>query len=87
MLLRPAVLVLVIAFTAGAAVARDVNTLNSSEAPIHVATESGSDAQRSACTLDVLRLCSQFIPDVNGIVACLKLQRSNLSSACRAVFH
>jgi hypothetical protein len=87
MLLRSAVLVLAIAFTTAAAVARDVNSPNSSDTPIHVATESGSDAERSACTLDVVRLCRQFIPDVNGIVACLKLQRSNLSPACRAVFH
>lgn len=86
MLLRPAVLMPVIVLTTAVAVARDVETPNSSDSPIHVATESGSDAQRSACTADVLRLCGRFIPNVNGIIACLKLQRPNLSPACRAVF-
>ena len=46
----------------------------------------GSDAQRQACTPDVFRLCGQFIPDVTGIVACLKTQKPNLSSECRATF-
>jgi hypothetical protein len=86
MLLRAAVLMPAIVLTAAVAVALDVGTPKSSNAPIHVATESGSDAQRSACTPDVLRLCGRFIPDVNGIVACLKLQRLNLSPGCRAVF-
>jgi hypothetical protein len=85
MLLRPAVLIPVIVLTT--AVALDDATPSPSDAPIHVAAESGSNAQRSACTLDVFRLCRQFIPDVNGIIACLKLQRSNLSPACRTLFH
>ena len=46
----------------------------------------GSDAQRQACTPDVFRLCGQFIPDVTGIVACLKTQKPNLSPDCRATF-
>jgi len=46
----------------------------------------GSDAQRQACTQDVFRLCGQFIPDVTGIVACLKTQKPNLSPDCRATF-
>jgi hypothetical protein len=87
MLLRPAVLIPVIVLTTAVAGARDDATPNTSDAPIHIATESSSDAQRSACTPDVFRLCRQFIPDIDGIVACLKLQRSNLSPACRAVFH
>jgi hypothetical protein len=87
MLLRSAVLIPVIVLTAAVAVARDDATPNTSDTSIHVATESASDTQRSACTTDVVRLCRQFIPDVNGIVACLKLQRSSLSPACRAVFH
>jgi hypothetical protein len=53
--------------------------------PIPVSTQS-SDAQRSACTPDVFRLCGQYIPDVDNIVGCLRLQRTNLSPACRAVF-
>jgi hypothetical protein len=46
----------------------------------------GSDAQRQACTPDVFRLCGQFIPDVTGIVTCLKAQKPNLSPDCRATF-
>ena len=46
----------------------------------------GSDAQRQACTPDVFRLCGQFVPDVTGIVACLKAQKPNLSPDCRATF-
>jgi hypothetical protein len=87
MLLRSAVLIPVIVLTTAVAAARDDATPNPSDAPIHVATESSSDAQRSACTPDVFRLCWQVIPDINEIVACLKLRRSNLSPACRAVFH
>jgi hypothetical protein len=87
MLLRPKVLIPVLVLTTAVADARDDVTPNTSDAQIHLATESSSDAQRSACTPDVLRLCRQFIPDISGIVACLKLQRSNLSPACRAVFH
>jgi hypothetical protein len=87
MLLRPAVLIPVIVLTTAVAVARDDATPNASDAPIHIAAEPSSNAQRSACTPDVLHMCRQFIPDINEIVACLKMQRSNLSPACRAVFH
>jgi hypothetical protein len=65
--------------------ASDTNHGPSPTTPIPVSTQS-SDAQRSACTPDVFRLCGQYIPDVDGIVGCLKLQRINLSPACRAVF-
>jgi len=43
------------------------------------------DAQ-SACTPDVFRLCSQFIPNRGPIVTCLIRSRALLSPACRAVF-
>ncbi len=42
--------------------------------------------QRAACTPDVQRLCNQYIPDVQQIVACLKQQQANLSPACADVF-
>jgi hypothetical protein len=47
--------------------------------------QSTQDAQ-SACTPDVFRLCSQFIPNRDPIVACLIRSRAALSPACRAVF-
>jgi hypothetical protein len=45
----------------------------------------GTAEQRQACTGDVFRLCSSDIPNVDRIVACLKRQRTSLSSACQAV--
>ena len=39
-----------------------------------------------ACTPDVWRLCSDQIPDVNRIVACLRQNTPQLSNGCRAVF-
>ena len=46
----------------------------------------GTWEQRMACTPDVWRLCSDQMPDVNGIVACLRQNKPQLSSGCRAVF-
>ena len=39
-----------------------------------------------ACTPDVYRLCSQFIPDEDAIVGCLKRNLPNLSTGCHRVF-
>ena len=39
-----------------------------------------------ACTPDVMRLCSDQIPDTNRIVACLRQNTALLGSSCRAVF-
>ncbi len=47
---------------------------------------SGSEEARRACTPDVFRLCSEFIPDADKITACLKRKQSQLSPACKAVF-
>jgi hypothetical protein len=49
------------------------------------AEERGTAAQRAACTPDVFRLCLSEIPSVDGIVACLKREKANLSSGCRTV--
>ena len=46
----------------------------------------GTWEQQMACTGDVWRLCSDQIPDVNGITACLRRNTPNLSDGCRAVF-
>ena len=37
------------------------------------------------CTPDVMRLCQDFIPDRERIVACLKAKRRSLSDGCRQV--
>ena len=34
------------------------------------------------CTPDVMRLCSEFIPDADRIVVCLKAKRRQLSPSC-----
>lgn len=46
----------------------------------------GSQSDQQACTDDVFRLCNQFVPDEQRIIACLNQNRRNLSSACQAVF-
>ena len=46
----------------------------------------GTMEQQMACTPDVWRLCSDQIPDVDRIVACLRQNTPNLSNECRAVF-
>jgi hypothetical protein len=35
-----------------------------------------------ACTPDVMRLCSEFIPNPDPIVRCLRAKRAQLSPAC-----
>lgn len=44
----------------------------------------GTSAQRAACTPDVFRLCSSEIPNVDGIIACLRREKAHLSGGCRA---
>lgn len=41
-----------------------------------------SQAVQQACTPDAMRLCSEFIPDVAKITACMKAKHSQLSSTC-----
>jgi hypothetical protein len=45
----------------------------------------GTAEQRQACTPDVFRLCSMFIPDADQITACLKAKSVELSDPCRLV--
>ncbi|SRR6266700_8417294 len=46
----------------------------------------GTPEQQQACQPDAMRLCSEFIPDVERIIACMTKNRLRLSPACRAVF-
>jgi hypothetical protein len=46
----------------------------------------GTLEQRLACTPDVLRLCSEYIPDADQITLCLRQKSAELSDACRTVF-
>ena len=38
----------------------------------------------SACIMDALTLCGQFIPDRERVAACLKSNHSRVSTDCRA---
>jgi len=44
----------------------------------------GTLEQRMACTPDVFRLCSAFIPNADEITICLKEKNVELSDACAA---
>jgi hypothetical protein len=46
----------------------------------------GTLEQRLACTPDVLRLCSAFIPNADEITICLREKNVELSDACKTVF-
>jgi hypothetical protein len=46
----------------------------------------GTLEQRLACTPDVLRLCSAFIPNADEITICLRERNAELSDACRTAF-
>src|SRR5882757_1296683 len=48
--------------------------------------QQGTPEQQQACQPDVMRLCGNFIPDVDRIVACLKYNEPNLNPACHDVF-
>ena len=42
--------------------------------------------QRAACEPDAMRLCNQYVPDVQRVSDCMSHYRRYLSPACRAVF-
>lgn len=42
--------------------------------------------QEQMCTSDAFRLCSDAIPDVQRVTACMIAKQSQLSSGCKAVF-
>jgi|AmaraimetFIIA100_FD_contig_31_16572009_length_575_multi_7_in_0_out_0_1 hypothetical protein len=42
-----------------------------------------SEEARQACTPDAMRLCSEFVPDVQRVTACMMRKRAQLSAACR----
>src|SRR5882757_5863191 len=48
--------------------------------PTPAAAQASDAADR--CTPDVMRLCSEFVPDADRIVVCLKKKRRQLSPSC-----
>jgi hypothetical protein len=42
--------------------------------------------QQQACTPDAMRLCGEYVPDVERITACMIARKSQLSPECRQFF-
>jgi hypothetical protein len=42
--------------------------------------------QQQRCQGDAMRLCGEFVPDVDRITACMIAKYSSLSEGCKAVF-
>ena len=47
--------------------------------------EVSQDAQQ-ACTPDAMRLCGEFVPNVDAITACMIQKKAQLSPQCRVFF-
>jgi hypothetical protein len=47
------------------------------------AAAQGSAEQRRACAPDAVRLCGEFIPNVEKVTACMTAKKADLSGACR----
>ena len=60
--------------------------LLSATVPLAPSFSQGTLEQRMACTPDVLRLCSAFIPDADEITICLRERRAELTDACKTAF-
>ena len=45
----------------------------------------GTPDERRACTPDVFRLCSAYIPDSDEIATCLRAKSAELSDPCREI--
>jgi hypothetical protein len=50
------------------------------------AAAQGTPQQRAACEEEARWLCSNYIPDVDAITACMVRNRHLLSPKCRAMF-
>lgn len=50
------------------------------------AAAQGTPEQRAACEGDAMRLCSEFVPDVQRVTACMSQKRRYLSPRCRVYF-
>ncbi|TMJ91118.1 MAG: hypothetical protein E6G77_26325 [Alphaproteobacteria bacterium] len=51
------------------------------------AAQQWTPQQRVACEPDAMRLCNQYIPDVQRVSACMSAYRRYLSPTCRAVLY
>jgi hypothetical protein len=55
-------------------------------ASLPTAAQQWTPKQRAACDPDAMRLCNQYVPDVQRVSDCMSHYRRYLSPACRAVF-
>ena len=55
-------------------------------APLSGAAQAYTPEQQQACTPDAFRLCSDAIPDVARVTACMIARKSELSPGCRVYF-
>jgi len=53
---------------------------------IPTAVRAYTPEQQQACTPDAMRLCGEFVPDVDRITACMIARKSQLSPECRQYF-
>ncbi len=45
-----------------------------------------TEMERTACSSDAMRLCSETYPDPHKLLACMKANRSALSAVCQPIF-
>ncbi len=45
-----------------------------------------TEEQQRLCNDDAMRLCSEYVPDVDRITACMQKHRALLSKECKSVF-
>src|SRR5262249_62079574 len=53
---------------------------------VPTAVQAYTPEQQQACTPDAMRLCGEFVPDVDRITACMIARKSQLSPECRQFF-
>lgn len=45
-----------------------------------------TNAEKAACTMDAMRLCSGVYPSEDGLILCMRQNHGSLSSICRVAF-
>ena len=55
-------------------------------ASLPAAAQQWTPQQRAACEPDAMRLCNQYVPDVQRVSSCMSAYRRYLSPACRAFY-
>jgi len=54
-------------------------------ASLPAAAQQWTPKQRAACEPDAMRLCNQYVPDVQRVSSCMSAYRRDLSPACPAL--